>query len=155
MKYKRLTSEELQTLEQEFIHFLAAAQITGTDWENMKKNKQETAEELLDAFSDVVYEKVLGNINFLEYRDEKTLNIFKFEKDKISLVGLRVKENSLIDLTRPDMFSELNDENFAAVKVIKTERGYNNTKEVEVFDLIQNGCVITDEKLFDLIKRLA
>lgn len=155
MKYKRLTSEELQVLEQEFIHFLATAQITGNDWENMKKNKPEMAEELLDAFSDMVYEKVLGNIHFLEYRDEKTLNIFKFEQDKIVLVGLRVKENSPVDLTQPDMFSGLNEKKIAALKMIRTERVYNNSKEAEVFDLIQNGCVITDGKLFDLIKSMA
>ncbi|MGZ4035866.1 MAG: DUF6495 family protein, partial [Bacteroidia bacterium] len=52
MKYKRLTREELQALEPEFIHFLAAAQVTGKDWEKMKENKLEVAEELIDAFSD-------------------------------------------------------------------------------------------------------
>jgi hypothetical protein len=155
MKYKRLNKEELQALEKEFINFLAAAQITGADWEKMKKGNLDATEELLDTFSDMVYEKVLGNIHFLEYRDKKTLNLFKFENDKIILLGLRVKENNPIDLTQPDLLSKMMDENIGAVSIIKTERDYKNSKELEVFDLLQNGCVVTDDKLFNLIKRLA
>ncbi len=154
MKYRRLTSEELRELEQEFIHFLAAAQITGQDWERMKQNETLAAEELIETFSDMVYEKVLGNIELLEYRDSKTLNIFKFESDKILLVGLRVNENSPIDLTQPGMFSKLDSDTIGAVSVIKTERAYKGNKQMEVFDLIQNGCVVTDEKLFDLIMNI-
>jgi hypothetical protein len=56
MKYKRLTTEELKHLEKEFVNFLASAQITGSDWEKMKANEIEKAEELLDVFSDLVFE---------------------------------------------------------------------------------------------------
>jgi len=154
MKYRRLTSDELRELEQEFIHFLAAAQITAQDWERMKQNETLAAEELIETFSDMVYEKVLGNIELLEYRDSKTLHIFKFESDKILLVGLRVNENSPIDLTQPGMFSKLDSDTIGAVSVIKTERAYKGNKQMEVFDLIQNGCVVTDEKLFDLIMNM-
>ena len=128
MKYRRLTEEELQALEQEFINFLAAAQITGPDWEKMKINEPQVAEELIDAFSDLVYEKVLKNIQLLEYRDEKTLNIFKFEEDKILLLGLRVKEKSEMDLTKPESF-KLNNLTISSLTVIKTERKYSKSKE--------------------------
>ena len=40
MKYKRLDSSELKALEKEFIHFLASAQITGSDWEKMKLEEE-------------------------------------------------------------------------------------------------------------------
>ena len=150
MKYKRLTGEELKALEQEFINFLAAAQITGPDWEKMKEDDIAMVEELIDTFSDMVYEKVLNKIQFLEYRDAKTLNIFKFEEDKVKLLGLRVNENSPMDLTEPDLF-KLNNSTIGGLTVVKSERNYSDTKGMEVFELIQNGCVITDEKLFNLI----
>ena len=152
MKYRRLTEEELQALEQEFVNFLAAAQITGPDWEKMKINEPQVAEELIDAFSDLVYEKVLKNIQLLEYRDAKTLNIFKFEEDKILLLGLRVKEKSEMDLTKPESF-KLNNLTISSLTVIKTERKYSKSKEMEVFELIQNGCVITDDKLYELDRK--
>ena len=43
MKYKRLGTSELKELENEFIIFLSSAQITGLDWDKMKKIEQEKA----------------------------------------------------------------------------------------------------------------
>ena len=151
MKYKRLSSQELQALEKEFIQFLASAQVTAQDWEKMKINETEKANELIDVFSDVVYDNVLRKINFLEYRDAKTLNIFNCEKEKITLVGLRVKEQSPLDLTSPDVFAQWNSINAGAVNVITTEKAYNSERETEVFELLQSGCLITDDKLFNLL----
>jgi hypothetical protein len=151
MKYKRLTYEELQALEKEFINFLASAQITAQDWEKMKKNEIEKAEELIDVFSDVVYDKVMSKIKFLEYRDKKTLNIFNCADDKIILVGLRVKENSTLDLTAPDVFTLWNSTNTNAVNIIKTEKNYIKERGIEIFELLQTGCLISDDRLFNLL----
>jgi len=151
MKYKRLTNEELQLLEKEFVHFLSSAQITGADWEKMKKNELENAEELIAVFSDMVYEKVLSKINYLEYRDAKTLNIFNCTEDKIILVGLRVKEHSPLDLTTPDVFTQWTNNDTDSVNVIKTEKKYIKERGEELFELLQNGSLITDDKLFKLL----
>jgi hypothetical protein len=152
MKYKRLTTEELKELEPEFVHFLAAAQITGPDWDKMKKNKPSQAEELIEVFSEMVYEKVLGKIKFLEYREKKTLNIFDCGETQITLVGLRVHEHSDLDLTSPDIFTQWNESHSNAVTVIKTERNYQKERGLEVFELLQNGCYITDDHLFTILK---
>lgn len=151
MKYKRLSTEELQELEKEFIHFLSSAQITAQDWEKMKKNETEKANELIDVFSDVVYDKVLSKIKFLEYRDEKTLNIFNCENEKIILVGLRVKEHSSIKLDDLTVFHQWNESHTNAVNVIKTEKIYSKEREREIFELLQTGCLITDDNLFKLL----
>jgi hypothetical protein len=151
MKYKRLSTEELQELEKEFIHFLSSAQITAQDWEKMKKNETEKANELIDVFSDVVYDKVLSKIKFLEYRDEKTLNIFNCEEEKIILIGLRVKEHSSIKLNDPNVFHQWDESNTNAVNVIKTEKAYSKEREIEIFELLQTGCLVTDDHLFKLL----
>ena len=150
-KHKRLSPDELQALEPEFINFLSSIQITGLDWEKMKRNELEKAEKLITVFSDIVYEKVLSKIKFLEFRDEKTLNIFNCLDDKIRLVGLRVKEHSPLDLTSPDVFSQWTENTAGAVNIIKTEKVYIRERGIEVFELLQNGCLITDEKLFKLL----
>jgi hypothetical protein len=151
MKYKRLTSEELNVLEKEFIHFLASAQITGSDWDKMKKKELEKADELIDVFSDMVYDKVLRKIKYLEYRDAKTLNLFYCAEDKIGLVGMRVKENSTLDLTNSDVLNKWNEQDLAGVHVVKSEKNYVKEREEEVFELLQNGCLITDERLFKVL----
>ncbi len=154
MKYKRLASEELKELEQEFVRFLASAQITGSDWEKMKVEEVEKAEELIDVFSDLVYEKVMNKIEYLEYRDNKSLNIFHFTSDKILLVGLRVKENSSLDLMTDNVFEAWNQSNMNAVNLIKTEKIYSKERGEEVFELLQTGCMISDGKLFKLLEKL-
>jgi hypothetical protein len=151
MKYKRLGAEELDALEKEFITFLSSAQITGSDWEKMKKNESGKAEELIDVFSDLVYEKVMGKINYLEFRNKKELNIFHFEKDKISLAGLRVKDNSQIDLLAVDVFKDWNDKNTDEITVLRTEKFYVKERGVEIFEMLEEGCYITDDKLFKVI----
>ncbi|MCX6296051.1 MAG: DUF6495 family protein [Bacteroidetes bacterium] len=152
MKYKRLAKEELVELENEFVNFLASAQITGSDWEKMKQNEVEKAEELIDVFSDMVYEKVMIKIKYLEYRDNRSLNIYCCLEEKILLVGLRVKENYSLDLTADDLFDQLNESSNSAVDIIHSEKGYIKDRGIEVFELIQSGCYITNEKLFETIK---
>lgn len=154
MKYKRLTSEELRALEPDFIHYLASMQITAPDWEKMKKQEPGKAEELIAVFSDVVYDKVLGKINYLEYRDEKTLNIFYFGPEKIQLVGLRVKEHSPLNLTAPDVLDQWNAADHASVSIVRSEKAYEKEKQAEIFELLQTGCLITDGKLFNTLNSI-
>jgi hypothetical protein len=154
MKYKRLGVNELKELEKEFITFLSSAQITGLDWEKMKKNEQEKAEELIDVFSDLVYEKVMSKIFFLEFRDKKELNIFHFEDDKIVLNGIRMKEDSSINLMSDDLFSEWNSNKSNEISIIKTEKVYIKERGIEIFEMLEKGCYITDDKLFKAIANL-
>jgi hypothetical protein len=154
MKYKLLGIEELSALEPEFIHFLASAQITGPDWEKMKKNKPEQAHELIEVFSDMVYEKVVSKIKFLEYRDEKTLNIYHCMDDKIQLLGIRVKEQSALNLADTGFFEKWNDQYKNELGIVKSEKRYTTDRGVEVFELLETGCLLTDNKLYDLINNL-
>ncbi|MDF2438113.1 MAG: hypothetical protein K0Q95_2489 [Bacteroidota bacterium] len=155
MKYKRLTPEELKALEADFINFLASAQITGPDWEKMKQNENDKANELIDVFSDVVYDKVLSKINYLEYRDAKSLNLFHFAAENVQLIGLRVKDNSHLDLTSDAVMKQWNEADNASVNIIRSERKYEKEKQLEVFELLQTGCLITDDKLFRLLSSMA
>ncbi|MCW3103975.1 MAG: hypothetical protein JWO09_2415 [Bacteroidetes bacterium] len=155
MKYKRLNKEELEALQQDFVNFLAAAQITGPDWEKMKKEENHKANELIDVFSDMVYEKVLGKISYLEYRDAKTLNIFYFGEEMVQLTGLRVKETSSLDLTSPDVISQWSSANNASVNIVRSEKRYEKERQLEIFELLQTGCMITDDKLFRLLNSMA
>lgn len=152
MKYKRLGTAELQALEKEFVNFLASAQITAKDWEKMKEQELEKANELIDVFSDLVYEKALKKIKFLEFRDAKTLNIFNCTEEKIKLLGLRVNENSLLDLTAPDVLTKWNESNSGSVTVVRTEKNYTRERELEMFELLETGCLITDDRLYNLLK---
>ena len=155
MKYKRLSQEELQALEKEFVSYLASAQITASDWQRMKIKEPEKANELIDVFSDVVYDKVLRKIKFLEFREQKVLNIFHFEEQKIVLIGLKANEVSTIDLTSSDPQKQLDQTDLKGIKIFKTEKEYIKEREEEIFELLQNGCLVTNERLFNLLSDMA
>lgn len=154
MKYKRLSIEELQVLEKDFIQFLASAQITGPDWEKMKKEEPAKADELIDVFSDVVYDKVLNKIKYLEHREAKSLNVFCFGETSVRLVGLRVKEKSALDLTAEDVLIQWNDAAANSVTAVSSEKKYGVDKQTEIFEMLQTGCLITDERLFNAISAM-
>lgn len=154
MKYKRLSIEELSALEKDFIQFLASAQITGADWEKMKKEEPDKADELIDVFSDVVYDKVLSKINYLEHRETKSLNVFCFEEDRVRLVGLRVKEKSSLDLTAENVLAQWNETTANSVTAVSSEKKYGVDKQTEIFEMLQTGCLITDDRLFKAISAM-
>ncbi|HEY0029459.1 MAG TPA: DUF6495 family protein [Bacteroidia bacterium] len=154
MKYKQLNTGELAALEKEFIHFLSSAQITGQDWIKMKKEESDKAEELIAVFSDMVYEKVMSKINYLEYRDAKSLTVFKCGEEEIEMVGLRVKADNPLDLTAANVFEQWNESESNAVEVIKSEKKYKEDRGLEVFGLLESGCLITDNRLFELISSM-
>ena len=79
------------------------------------------------------------------------MNIYYCTEDKIILAGLRVKEGAAIDFTQPDSFADWQQEQLSMINAIKSERTYTREREQEVFELLQNGCLITDDRLFNSI----
>ncbi len=64
MKYKRLTKEQFEELHQEFATFLATQSIDKKEWDEIKVNTPEVAEQELDVFSDLIWENVLTNAHY-------------------------------------------------------------------------------------------
>ena len=79
MKYTRLTKEQFEALNQEFINFLATQSITADEWKEIKEQKPEVAEEELDVFSDLVWEGVLSKVEYLENIAPQHMYLFKVE----------------------------------------------------------------------------
>lgn len=50
MKYARLTKEQLEELHVEFANFLASQQIDKEEWDLLKQNKPDVAEQEIDIF---------------------------------------------------------------------------------------------------------
>jgi len=145
-KYRLLTQDELNELEQEFINYLVVNGITAEDWEDIKKNKQERAEEVLALFSDVIFEGVMRKIKFLDNKSPQSLKSFQCLADKIVLVGLDV--SNPINLLDVKEFQQILDQSPSDVKVYNTEKKYSKTRELELFDMIDKGCEISDGILF-------
>ena len=148
MRFRRLTLEELEQLKDEFIQFLAANTITGEDWATLKEEESEKAEKLIDIFSDIVMEKSLSNVRFLEKREPKNLLLFHAKTKEIDLIGLSI-DSDQYDFTNPEDLKELM-ENPSSVnlQMFRSSKPYTKTREEEVFELLETGCLVTDKTLF-------
>ena len=85
MKYTRLTKEQFEELHQEFINFLATQSITADEWEDIKTNKPEAAEQELDVFSDLVWYGVLSKVEYLEHISPNQIH-FQLNSEILCLV---------------------------------------------------------------------
>ena len=90
MKYARLTKEQLEALNHEFARFLATQQITADEWNKIKKEKPHIAEEEIDIFSDLVWERSLEKVQFLEKIDSQSVHCFSFEEDIAEMISVVV-----------------------------------------------------------------
>jgi hypothetical protein len=78
MKYTRLTKEQFEELTQEFSTFLATQTIDKAEWDTIKAEKPEVAEQELDVFSDLVWEGVLTRAEYLEHFQKSYLSFPEF-----------------------------------------------------------------------------
>lgn len=148
MKYKRLTNDELEELETEFIRYLATYQITAQEWEKMKETEPKKVDELIETFSDLVYEKTLTNIEYLEYKTPNDIKTFHCQKDKIVMMGLMVEGDVTIDFTKQlasNEMSELIQKSNAQVNLYSAEKEYKGGREEELFRMLDWGCLISKD----------
>ena len=143
MKYTRLTKEQFEELHREFINFLAAQTITVQEWDALKKDKPEVAEQELDVFSDLIWEGVLSKAEFLENISNHQLFLFKLEETSMRLIVVKVTDTS-IDLTTSEGYKWLQ-QNFTSdeVEFLQASKEYSEDKHKDIFELVQQGSVIT------------
>jgi cag pathogenicity island protein 24 len=148
MKYTRLTKEQLEELNQEFINFLATQSITGEEWKKIKEQKPEVAEEELDVFSDLVWEGVLSKVDYLENIAPQHMYLFNAGETQLRLIGLKIKREE-IDLTTKEGFAWLR-ENLMSdeVELFNADKSIETDKNIKIFELIKQGSTITKGELF-------
>lgn len=148
MKYTRLTKEQLEELEPEFINFLATQSITGEEWAKIKKDTPEIAEEELDVFSDLIWEGVLSKVAYLENISAQQMHLFELTDKEMKLIAVKVM-NPEIDLTTSVGFSWFK-KNWSSdfVEYMTAAKAYTDDKNLDKFQLIQQGAVITKGELY-------
>ena len=148
MKYARLTQQQFEELNQEFINFLATQSITAEEWKKLKTEKPEVAEEELDVFSDLIWEGVLANVKYLENISERHMHLFELTDKEMKLVSVKIL-NPEIDLRTKVGFGWFK-RNFQSdyVEYLTASKAYSDDKNADKFDLIQQGAVITKGDLY-------
>ena len=154
MKYRQLTKEQFEELHMEFATFLAAQQIDVKEWEVIKKEKPHVAEEEMNLFSDVVWDRVLLKTNYLEHFSENSINLFRCDAEEIHRIVVKVNKEG-INLLNPDDYNWFVDNSqHDSIEYFKGQKPYVKERNMEVFDLIEKGSVVSKGDLFEAVFKL-
>ena len=154
MKYTRLTKEQFEELHPEFINFLASQSITAKEWEEIKAQKPEVAEEELDVFSDLIWEGVLDKVTHLEHFSPRQMYLFHITQVEIHLIAVKVN-NEAIDITTREGYQWLQKNLMDdSVNLYTSSKVLTEDRNKDIFALIQQGAVITKGDLFNYFHKV-
>lgn len=144
-KYRNLTREELQELEKEFVDYLIINGIIASDWERLKQEETEKAEDIITLFSDVIFEGIMRKVEFLEKRMTHEFMTFQCLKDRLVLVAI---SSASTDFTNPESIQQAVKSPPKDAEIYTTDKKYSLERELELFQMIESGCTISDGKRF-------
>lgn len=151
MKYARLTKEQLEALHEEFARFLASQQIDRNEWEQLKQDKPEVAEQELDVFSDLIWEGVLSRCEYLEHFSPSHGFLFHCQDDQIASIILKAVDPTVNFLTQEGV-KYIQDHLFTdAIEIRIGQKPYTVERNSELFDLIQKGAILSDGMFYQAV----
>ena len=154
MKYSRLTKEQFDELHTEFINFLATQAIDKAEWDKIKIEKPEIAEQELDVFSDLIWEGVLSRAEFLEHFSKNHIFLFQCFDTNVKSIVLK----SLVpetDFLTKDGLQWLSDNMFTDTIEMKIgKKDFSEDRNSAIFQLIQQGAFLSGGQLFKQINTI-
>ena len=148
MKYKRLTKEQFEELHQEFSNFLATQSIDKVEWDKIKIEKTEVAEQELDVFSDLIWEGVLKSANYLEHFSKNYIFLFHCQEKLIQSIVLKALVPD-VDFLQKEGLQWLSDNLFTdTVEIHLGKKEYEQERNTAIFDLISQGAILSDGQLY-------
>jgi hypothetical protein len=148
MKYKRLTKEQFEALHKEFSNFLATQSIDKTEWDSIKANKPDVADQELDVFSDLIWEGVLTNAHYLEHFSKNHIFLFHCQEKLIQSIVLKSLEPQ-VDFMQKEGLQWLSDNMFTdTVEIHIGKKEYQTERNKAIFDLITEGAILSDGQLY-------
>ena len=148
MKYKRLTKEQFEALHQEFANFLATQSIDKKEWDAIKSNTPEIAEQELDVFSDLIWEGVLTSAQFLEHFSKNHIFLFHCQEKFIQSMVIKSLVTE-VDFMNQEGLQWLSDNLFTeAVEMHIGKKEYDGNRNEAIFNLITEGAILSDGQLY-------
>ncbi len=153
MKYRQLTKEQLENLHEEFARFLASQKIDVTEWNQLKKEKPQVADDELNVFSDIVWDDVLTKTQYLEHFSKKSINLFQCDETKIHRLVVTIDKE--INLLEKEGFEWLfKNPKDTTIDYFKASKEYSSERNSEIFDLIEKGSNISKGELYAYFTQL-
>jgi hypothetical protein len=127
---------------------LATQSIDKAEWDSIKTNKPEVAEQELDVFSDLIWEGVLTNAQYLEHFFKSHIFLFHCQETLIQSIVLKSLEPE-VNFMEKEGLQWLSDNLFTdAVEIHLGKKEYEQERNTAIFDLITQGAILSDGQLY-------
>jgi hypothetical protein len=154
MKYARLTKEQFEEMHAEFSNFLATQAIDKAEWDQIKIEKPEVADQELDVFSDLVWEGVLLKTEYLEHFSKNHIFLFQCLDTHVKSIVLKSLVPEVNFLTKEGLLW-LGDNLFTETIEMKIgKKDFTEDRNQSLFGLIQQGAFLSDGQLFKQINSI-
>lgn len=154
MKYARLTKEQLEELHPEFTTFLATQSIDKKEWDDIKTNKPQIALQEIDVFSDLIWERALTNVKYIDHFSSNYIFLFKCEDVVVYSLVINTT-NAKIDFLTKDGINWLSENLFLnEVAIQKGKKDISHNRNEALFKIIKEGGIISKGELFSKLEHL-
>jgi hypothetical protein len=154
MKYRQLTTEQLNEMHEEFALFLASQKIDASKWEEIKDTKPEVVEEEINLFSDLVWEKVLSNTSYINHFDNQNLNLFRCDAENIQRILIKCEKKGFNFSNPKDYKWFIENSKDKSITYFKGQKTYFKERNIEIFEMVEKGCVISKGDLYEMIFKI-
>lgn len=151
MKFRLLTNEELSHFEDDLKQFLIVHGVHGEEWAELNKSNPDKAIQLVGIFSDMVLQKVYEKIEFLEFRTVDSCLVFHCLPEKMELISIQRIEDSNADLSTAESIHEILSTKPQELSFFRSEKLYNQERELEVHRFIEQGCIVSNRAFWDAL----
>jgi hypothetical protein len=146
MRFRRLSSDELFSLETEFKQFLVIHELYDDEWRLLAAENPEKAEQFIELFSELVLGKVYSQVSFLVHFSSTMVSFFDMRNNPLKAYHIKCNE-SLSLQTEDDVQLALRD-HFNQLQFYTGEKQLVKEKADEVFELIRKGSESCEEGYF-------
>ena len=152
MKFHRLSEAQFHEMHEEFSVFLASNSIDKKKWERIKDEFPQKVTFLLDKFSDLVWEKILNQCNYLEFSTPSQLFLFHTKKNSVD--ALVVKSVDIVqDLSTPIGFQwMLKNISSDYISLFNASKIYTPNRTDFIYSYLKKGAVLSDGQYFKHLK---
>ncbi len=150
MKYRRLSKEEFESLAEDFAIFLASNSIDKKEWDRLKNENRDRAEEVLNIFSDMVFEKALKSARYLRRVSDSEIQCYLFQEKQAHMISIRSLVGNRKSLLENDLGSFGKDE----IEITQGTKKFTKSREEEMFAILQTGAELSDGKLYQQLLAL-
>ena len=151
MKFRILNQTELKEFEEELKQFLIINGIDHELWLKINENDPNKAIELIELFSDLIFEQVFEKIQFLEYRATNMLYLFHCKSDSIDLIGLK-SDSEFVNFSTTEEIHMSITQHSNLISYFQQTKSYTDNRELELFKMVESGCFVSTQEFYNAME---